>query len=225
MNGLYVKGPAGESTTTTSNYMVPLMNAAPASRTTSVSVASPSTLPNSAICKVTSYAGVYQVVTVDSAALMTVRLIRPGDLATGDTVVTGAYCSQGTLLGVTPNFDVAQFFPMNVMSQVFFVSAAGSANTPAMSVGWGANADSGAATVPYNQFCDGSTSGGGTMAVATSAADDRYKFHHMNGNSTNNASNRLAVPPNMPIFARVQTASTASVYRVMVCVRGFFGTS
>lgn len=218
--GLYVKGPNGESTTTTSSITVPSFT----SRNTSVSVANPAAVPNSSRVRITSYAGVYEVTGVNTVGnTLTLRLIHPGDLVPGDTVIAGAYVSQGALLGVMPPSDsLRMFYPVNVLSQVLRITAGGSSNSPVFSLGWGANADSGSAISAYGQFCDGNSAGGGLIAVGTSAVVDRYKFHVINGNNISNDAFRRGVPPNMPLFARMQSASTATAYEVLIAVRGFF---
>lgn len=220
LGGLYVKSQSGVSTTTTSSFTVPAILT---HATASVSVAAPASLPNSGLVKVTSYAGVYEVTKINGASLLTVQLVHLGDLAPGDTVQSGVWCSAGTLLGITPASWTSQFYSMNVLSQVTRTGGSGS-NTPAIAVGWGANADSGAATCAYNQFVDGETSGGGTLNILNSAVVNAYRFHSMNSSpgSSSNAANRIGVPSNMPIFALVNTASNGNLYEIVVCVRGFF---
>lgn len=214
LSGIYVIASPASYTTSTGPFMVP-------DRLTrgvgTIEVASTALAGNDV--NITTYAGVYKVVSVDSATLMTVRLAYRGHLLTGMICPIQAYVSQGVLLGFTSNVGLGQFFPTNIITQVKAVTSGGSSNTPAISVGWAANYDSGAAREVFGNFIGGSTSGGGTISQATGAVVNRYKFHNLYQNQN---ADRLAAPPGMPIFAATTTRSTATDYDIIVCVRGFY---
>lgn len=219
--GLYVIGPAGQKTVTTDTFTLSSFT----TRTVpNFEVQTAANVPANSIVKVTSYAGVYEVTAIQKAVIpntITAELRILGDLQPGDTVTTDASVSQGTLLGVTPA-DCRMFYPINVLAQVVALDDGGSSNTPAIAVGWGGNEASSYGACQFAQFVDGDTSGGGSLTGATSVSLNEYKFLNMNGNSSTNQPIRRGAPPNMPIFACVNTKSSATTYDLLVAVRGFY---